>query len=50
MAGRGKRDGGKAMPTEITIDDEGTSVRAQSLQQVPQRFLPVVNKLLENVK
>jgi beta-lactamase regulating signal transducer with metallopeptidase domain len=46
----GKRDGGQTTPAEITIEDNGTSVRAQSLQQVPQRFMPVVNRLLDNVK
>lgn len=47
---QGKRENGQVTPSDITIEDGDTKVRAQATQQVPERYLATVNRLLEGIK
>lgn len=47
---RGTRADGKATPTEITVQEGETTVRANSVADLPERLRAGVNRLLENVK
>jgi len=47
---KGKRENGKTTPSEITISDGDTSVRAAAIAQAPEKYHATINRLLEGVK
>ena len=47
---KGRRDGGVPKVTEIRIADGATTVSATDLDHVPERYRPMVTRMIESVR